>query len=126
MLSFFAIVTNLITYLTKSLHQDIATAAKNVNYWSGVTTLIPLIGSYLAAPTQPASQWSCLLPQLFHVNPKFKATQYGDVFGSRGIKPCLGSLGDEQFDDHHSEERKRKCRTSIGGIFLLFVASCFV
>lgn len=66
MLSFFAIVTNLITYLTKSLHQDIATAAKNVNYWSGVTTLIPSIGSYLAAPTQPASQWSCLLPQLFH------------------------------------------------------------
>lgn len=66
MLSFFAIVTNLITYLTKSLHQDIATAAKNVNYWSGVTTLIRLIGSYLAAPTQAASQWSCLLPHLFH------------------------------------------------------------
>ena len=30
------------------LHQDIKTAAKNVNYWTGVTTIMPLIGGFLA------------------------------------------------------------------------------
>lgn len=47
-LSFFGLATNLITYLTKALHQDIGAAAKNVNYWTGVTTLVPLIGAFLA------------------------------------------------------------------------------
>lgn len=30
------------------IHQDIKTAAKNVNYWTGVTTIMPLIGGFLA------------------------------------------------------------------------------
>lgn len=28
--------------------------------------------------------------------------------GTGGIKPCLESFGADQFDDHHSEERKQK------------------
>lgn len=47
-LSYFGIATSLIIYLTKVLHYDIKTAAKNVNYWSGVTTLMPLVGGFLA------------------------------------------------------------------------------
>ncbi|KAK9913628.1 hypothetical protein M0R45_037438 [Rubus argutus] len=47
-LSYFGIATNLITYLTQVIHQDIKTAAKNVNYWTGVTTIMPLIGGFLA------------------------------------------------------------------------------
>lgn len=46
--TYFAIVMNLITYLTKVLHQDLKTAAKNVNYWTGVTTMMPLFGAFLA------------------------------------------------------------------------------
>lgn len=30
------------------MHQDIKTAAKNVNYWAGVTTMMPLLGGFLA------------------------------------------------------------------------------
>jgi peptide/histidine transporter 3/4 len=30
------------------MHQDLKTAARNVNYWSGVTTLMPLLGGFIA------------------------------------------------------------------------------
>ncbi|KAL3523898.1 hypothetical protein ACH5RR_016732, partial [Cinchona calisaya] len=47
-LTYFGIAMNLIIYLTKVLHQDLKTAAKNVNYWTGVTTMMPLFGAFLA------------------------------------------------------------------------------
>ena len=30
------------------LHQDVKSAAKNVNYWVGVTTMMPLLGGFAA------------------------------------------------------------------------------
>lgn len=47
-LSYFGIATSLILYLTKVIHQDLKTAAKSVNCWSGVTTLMPLLGGFIA------------------------------------------------------------------------------
>jgi len=47
-LSYFGIATSLVLYLTKVIHQDLKTAVKNVNYWAGVTTLMPLLGGFLA------------------------------------------------------------------------------
>jgi hypothetical protein len=47
-LSYFGVATSLIIYLTKVIHQDLKTAARNVNYWAGVTTLMPLFGGFLA------------------------------------------------------------------------------
>lgn len=47
-LSYFGIATNLGMYLAKVLHQDLTTAIKNVNYWAGVTTLMPLFGGFFA------------------------------------------------------------------------------
>ncbi|KAK4800926.1 hypothetical protein SAY86_021413 [Trapa natans] len=41
-LSHFGLATSLVIYLTTVIHQDLKTAAKNVNYWVGVTTLMPL------------------------------------------------------------------------------------
>nr|AFK39795.1 unknown [Lotus japonicus] len=47
-LSYFGIATSLVLYLTKVIHQDLKTTARNVNYWSGVTTLMPLLGGFIA------------------------------------------------------------------------------
>ncbi|XP_028772954.1 protein NRT1/ PTR FAMILY 5.6 [Neltuma alba] len=47
-LSYFGIATSLVLYLTKVIHEDLKTAARNVNYWSGVTTLMPLLGGFVA------------------------------------------------------------------------------
>jgi len=46
--SYFSIASNLISYLTKVMHEDLSTASKNVNYWSGTTTLMPLVGGFVA------------------------------------------------------------------------------
>ena len=47
-LSYFGVATSLVIYLTRVIHQDLKTAARNVNYWAGVTTLMPLFGGFLA------------------------------------------------------------------------------
>ncbi|CAM8980973.1 unnamed protein product [Rhodiola kirilowii] len=47
-LSYFGLTTSLILYLSKVIHMDLETAAKQVNYWSGVTTFMPLIGGFVA------------------------------------------------------------------------------
>ncbi|XP_021732365.1 protein NRT1/ PTR FAMILY 5.6-like [Chenopodium quinoa] len=47
-LSYFGIAPNMITYMTKVMHQDLETAANSVNIWSGVATVMPLLGGFLA------------------------------------------------------------------------------
>ena len=47
-LCYFGIATSLIIYLTRVIHQDLKTAAKSCNYWIGVTTMMPLLGGFLA------------------------------------------------------------------------------
>ncbi|KAF5742704.1 protein NRT1/ PTR FAMILY 5.6-like [Tripterygium wilfordii] len=136
-LSYFGIAPNLISYLTKVLHQDLKTAAKNVNYWTGVTTMTPLIGGFLAdaytgrftmvlissliyliglslltmsqfIPSLiPCNRGICTEPRKIHEVVFFLAL-YCISLGTGGHKPCLQSLGADQFDDGHSEERKKK------------------
>nr|GMD41784.1 protein NRT1/ PTR FAMILY 5.6-like [Ipomoea batatas] len=136
-LSYYGIASSLIIYLTKIIHQDLKTAAKSVNYWIGVTTLMPLFGGFLADAflgrfsTVLASSIVYLLGLLLltmsRVIPSLKPCE-GDVCGGRGKvhetiffvaiylisvgtgghKPSLESFGADQFDDDHTEERKKK------------------
>lgn len=47
-LAYYGINTNLVTYLTKRLHQGNAAAAKSVTTWAGTCYLTPLLGAVLA------------------------------------------------------------------------------
>ncbi|ONK60138.1 uncharacterized protein A4U43_C08F14790 [Asparagus officinalis] len=47
-LAYYGIATNLVSYLTKKLHQGNVTAARNVTTWQGTCYLTPLIGAVLA------------------------------------------------------------------------------
>lgn len=42
------VVSNLVTYLTDVVNLSTSTAAKNVNVWCGVTSILPLLGAFLA------------------------------------------------------------------------------
>ncbi|KAJ6871236.1 protein NRT1/ PTR FAMILY 5.6-like [Populus alba x Populus x berolinensis] len=136
-LSYFGVATSLIIYLTKVIHQDLKTAARNVNYWAGVTTLMPLFGGFLAdayfgrfttvflssvvyllglilltmstfVPSLKACDAAvCLEPRKVHEVVFFIAI-YMISIGTGGHKPSLESFGADQFDENHSEERKKK------------------
>lgn len=47
-LAYYGIATNLVTYLTKKLHEGNVSAARNVTTWQGTCYLTPLIGAILA------------------------------------------------------------------------------
>ncbi|EOA26793.1 hypothetical protein CARUB_v10022888mg [Capsella rubella] len=136
-LSYFGLATNLVVYLTTILHQDLKTAIRNVNYWSGVTTLMPLLGGFVAdaylgryatilvATTiylmglvlltmswfipglKPCHKEMCVEPREAHEIAFFTAI-YLISIGTGGHKPSLESFGADQFDDDHVEERKMK------------------
>ncbi|KAL3523899.1 hypothetical protein ACH5RR_016733 [Cinchona calisaya] len=136
-LTYFGIAMNLIIYLTKVLHQDLKTAAKNVNYWFGVTTMMPLFGAFLAdayfgrffmimhssiiylmglslltmsefiPSLKPCNVENCSHPVKVH-KVVFFVAMYFLSLGTGGHKPSLQSFGADQFDDNHLEERKQK------------------
>lgn len=136
-MSYFGIATSLIIYLTKVIHEDLETAAKSVNHWSGVTTLMPLLGGFVAdaylgrfrtvlvstiiylmglilltlawfLPGLRACESKlCTEPRKIHEVFFFLAI-YLISIGTGGHKPALESFGADQFDDDHSEERKQK------------------
>ncbi|XP_058079792.1 protein NRT1/ PTR FAMILY 8.3-like isoform X2 [Magnolia sinica] len=47
-LAYYGIATNLVTYLTNTLHEGNVSAARNVTTWSGTCYLMPLLGAVLA------------------------------------------------------------------------------
>lgn len=137
-LSYFGIATSLVLYLTKVMHQELKTAARNVNYWAGVTTLMPLFGGFIADAylgrysTVLASSivyliglvlltLSWFLPSLKPCDGTDMCTEprrihevvfflaiYLISFGTGGHKPSLESFGADQFDEDHDGERRQK------------------
>lgn len=136
-LSFFGIATSLIMYLTKVIHQDLKTAAKSVNYWTGVTTLMPLLGGFLADAylgrfstvllSSTVYFLGLLLLTMSRVVPSLKSCEselcdkrrnvheaiffvaiYLISVGTGGHKPSLESFGADQFDDENPQERRKK------------------
>ncbi|KAM7266020.1 hypothetical protein ACFE04_003703 [Oxalis oulophora] len=136
-LSYFGIATSLIIYLTKVIHDDLKTAARSVNFWSGVTTLMPLLGGFIAdaylgrfrtvllssiiyslglvlltmtwfiPSLRPCETDGCVEPRKVHVVLFFVA-MYLISIGTGGHKPSLESFGADQFDEDHPKERKDK------------------
>ncbi|KAK1354665.1 putative peptide/nitrate transporter-like [Heracleum sosnowskyi] len=136
-LSYFGIATSLIIYLTKVIHQDLKTAAQSVNHWAGVTTMMPLVGGFIAdaymgrfstvllssviyllgllllAMSRVIPSWKPCTSSLCHKPRKvhevvFFLAIYLISIGTGGHKPSLESFGADQFDDDHPEERREK------------------
>lgn len=136
-MSHYGLTMNLITYLTEVIHEDLKTAAKNVNTWIGVTTLMPLVGGFIAdaytgrfhmvqlssviyltglcvltmtqyiPSLKSCHTQKCHRPRKIHEVVFFLAL-YCKSFGTGGYRPCLQSFGADQFDDGHLKEMKKK------------------
>jgi len=46
--AYYGVSSNLITFLTDKLGQSTAAAAANVNAWTGVACLLPILGGFVA------------------------------------------------------------------------------
>ncbi|KAL6650571.1 hypothetical protein ACP70R_009496 [Stipagrostis hirtigluma subsp. patula] len=130
-LSYYGLASSLIIYLTKVLQEELKVAAKNAYFWNGVTTLMPLLGGFVADgylgrfSTVVVSTIIYLLglsvlaiSQLApSLRPDHSLHRHETLFfvgiylvsvGTGGHKPSLESFGADQFDDGHAAERVQK------------------
>ncbi|XP_040366003.1 protein NRT1/ PTR FAMILY 5.4 isoform X2 [Rosa chinensis] len=123
--SFFGLAGNLITYLTNELHEPIPTAAKNVNTWIGVSSLLPILGAFIADSylgrfntILVSSIIYCMAMSLLTVTVSaiplhlrklmFFVALYLLSLGLSGHKPCVQTFAADQFSEDSAEERKAK------------------
>lgn len=64
--AYHGINSNLVTYLSSVMHESTATAAKNVNIWSGTTTMLPLLGAFVA-DSYLGRYWTILLSSVVYL-----------------------------------------------------------
>ncbi|XP_049360352.1 protein NRT1/ PTR FAMILY 5.10-like [Solanum verrucosum] len=136
--AYYGIDSNLISYLTGPLGQSVASAAENVNVWSGTASLLPLLGAFIAdsylgryrtiiifsvlyilglgfltlSTVLPSSHSDCQDTATCSP-PKFQIiffffSLYLVAFGQGGHKPCVQAFGADQFDPQDPEESKAK------------------
>ncbi|KAK7322397.1 hypothetical protein VNO77_25776 [Canavalia gladiata] len=127
--SYYGINSNLINYLTGPLGQSTVTAAQNVNIWSGTSSLLPLLGAFVADSFLGryrtilfASLIYILALSLLTLSTVLPVTSsrsepqlilfffslYLVAFAQGGHKPCVQAFGADQFDVNHPEERRAR------------------
>ncbi|KAL7156157.1 hypothetical protein ABFS83_03G124000 [Erythranthe nasuta] len=126
--AYYGISSNLIIYLTGPLGQSTATAAANVNAWSGTAFLSPLVGAFIADSfwgqyrtiviaslvyilglgllTLSAALRSSISSQLQIIF--FFLSLYLVALAQGGHKPSVQAFGAYQFDEENERERKAK------------------
>ncbi|KAI7756184.1 hypothetical protein M8C21_032390, partial [Ambrosia artemisiifolia] len=135
--AYYGVSSNLIRYLTGPLGQSTATAAENVNIWSGTAYLLPLVGAFVADAFL-GRYLTVILASLLYVlalallafstlipsdctnaiggsscSPQlqviiFFISLYLVAFAQGGHKPCVQAFGADQFDANDPKELKSK------------------
>uniref|UniRef100_A0A0E0M4Z1 Uncharacterized protein n=1 Tax=Oryza punctata TaxID=4537 RepID=A0A0E0M4Z1_ORYPU len=131
-LAYYAVGTNLVSYLTKVQGQSNVTAASNIASWQGNCYLTTILGAFLAD-----SYWgrhrtivaslttftfgmvlltlSAVVPPSMHrsmvISPQEALSSLGlymTALGLGGIWPCVPTFGADQFDDTDISEKAQK------------------
>lgn len=124
--AYFGIAGNLIMYLTTVMEQPLASAAKNVNSWNGVSSLALFVGAFFADSYLGRFKTTLVSSSIFLMGlivltistttkiplnirtPLFFSALYVTAFGEGGHKPCVQTFAADQFDEVTPEQRKAK------------------
>lgn len=136
--AYYGIASNLISYLTGPLGQSVASAAENVNIWSGTASLLPLLGAFIADSYLGRYRTIIISSVLYILGlgfltlstvipyshsecqdtatcspPTFQIiffffSLYLVAIGQGGHKPCVQAFGADQFDAQDPQESKAK------------------
>ncbi|XP_062113154.1 protein NRT1/ PTR FAMILY 8.3-like [Humulus lupulus] len=88
-LAFFGISSNLVTYLTKELHQANVDAAKTVSIWQGTTFLTPLIGA-IVADAYLGKYWTIVVSSIIYFIGLCALTLSASITPALGPDKCEG------------------------------------
>ncbi|CAN7053056.1 unnamed protein product, partial [Brassica rapa subsp. trilocularis] len=123
--AYYGISTNLITYLTGPLGESTASAAANVNAWSGTVSFLPLIWAFIADAFLGRFRTIIISSSLYVMGlglltfstmihsqelqvTLFFCSLYLVAIGQGGYKPCIKVFGADQFDGNDIKEAKAK------------------
>ncbi|XP_071741259.1 protein NRT1/ PTR FAMILY 5.2-like [Rutidosis leptorrhynchoides] len=65
-MAYFGIVSNLVLYLTRELHEGTVKSSKNVSNWIGTTWMTPLLGAYIA-DTYLGRYWTFIIASVIYL-----------------------------------------------------------
>lgn len=154
-MAFYGIASNLVVYLTTQLHEDTVTSVRNVNNWSGVVWMTPILGAYLA-DAYLGRYWTFTISSLVYVlgmmmltmavsfkslKPTcidgvcskasksqitfFYTSLYVIALGAGGTKPNISTFGADQFDDFDPNEKELKVSFFNWWMFSAFLGALF-
>ncbi|CAN6932634.1 unnamed protein product [Brassica oleracea] len=133
--AYYGIASNLISYLTGPLGQSTAVAAANVNAWTGISSLLPVLGAFVADAFLGRYR-TIIIASLIYVlgmglltlsallvpisenkevvsaspssllNVLFFFSLYLVAIGQSGHKPCVQAFGADQFDEKDPREQR--------------------
>ncbi|KAG2322430.1 hypothetical protein Bca4012_056817 [Brassica carinata] len=133
--AYYGIASNLISYLTGPLGQSTAVAAANVNAWSGISSILPVLGAFVADAFlgryrtiiiasliyvlgMALLTLSALLVPVTSENTEstsssllsllFFFSLYLVAVGQSGHKPCVQAFGADQFDEKDTKEKRER------------------
>ncbi|KAG9151836.1 hypothetical protein Leryth_002108 [Lithospermum erythrorhizon] len=122
--AYYGVAGNLISYLTKKLHQPIATAAINVNVWQGVSAIFPILGGIFADSYLGRFKTILISSLIYflglvlltitvtiipeHREALFFISIYILAIGEGGHKPCVQTFAADQFNEELPEEKEAK------------------
>ncbi|KAL3845663.1 hypothetical protein ACJIZ3_003066 [Penstemon smallii] len=116
--AYYGISSNLLSYLTDQLGQSTAVAAANVNRWSGMAWLLPLLGAFVA-DSFLGRYWTIVVASLLYTLGLGFLSLSAALHSARKSPPqfeviffffslYIYTFGADQFDDEHHIESKAK------------------
>ncbi|XP_057415968.1 protein NRT1/ PTR FAMILY 5.1-like [Lotus japonicus] len=136
--AYYGVGANLVNFMTTQLNKDVVSSITSFNNWSGLATLTPILGAYIA-DTYTGRFWTITFSLLIYaiglvllvltttlksLRPAcengicreasnlqvalFYTSLYTIAVGSGAVKPNMSTFGADQFDDFRHEEKEQK------------------